>query len=366
MHPSATMSHSISAAFCCPLSERDLSYPMKLCRPRLPLAMALCALVLSVLGAAAHADEYSDVAQLTREGKFTEALARADRFLSSKPRDAQMRLLKGVAQRDAGKTADAISTFARLTEDFPELPEPYNNLGVLYADQNQLDKARAAFEAALRTHPSYATAHENLGDVYAKLSSTAYSKALQIEGANAAVTPKLTLSRQLAGPGQAKIVTVAPSAPVVPLAPPAQVAAARQPIAPAAPAAPTKPEPPPAPAKPNNDAATRDAEAAVQNWVAAWSSKDLKAYFNAYGRDFDPAGGASRSAWEAERRSRIEGKSKISVRLEGLQVVVNGNKATAKFRQDYRANGIAISSRKTLDLVKVGNNWKIVREAVGG
>ena len=333
---------------------------MKLCRPRLPLAMALFALVLSVLGAAAYADEYSDVAQLTRDGKFSEALNRADRFLSNKPRDAQMRLLKGVAQRDAGKTADAISTFTRLTEEFPELPEPYNNLGVLYADQNQLDKARAAFEAALRTHASYATAHENLGDVYAKLSSTAYSKALQIEGANAAVTPKLTLSRQLAGPGQTKIVTVAPSAPVVPLAPPAPVATAREA------AVPTKPEPAPAPAKPTKDAATRDAEAAVQNWVAAWSDKDLKAYFNAYGKDFDPAGGASRSAWEAERRSRIEGKSKISVRLEGLQVVVNGNKATAKFRQDYRANGIAISSRKTLDLVKVGNNWKIVREAVGG
>ena len=336
---------------------------MKLCRPRLPLAMALIALVLSVLGATAHADEYSDVAQLTREGKFSEALARADRFLSSKPRDAQMRLLKGVAQRDAGKTADAISTFTRLTEEFPELPEPYNNLGVLYADQNQIDKARAAFEAALRTHPSYATAHENLGDVYAKLSSSAYSKALQIEGANAAVTPKLTLSRQLAGPGQAKIVTVTPSSPVTPVAPPAPVAAPAREAA-----VPTKPEPEPAPAPPKatNDAATREAEAAVQNWVAAWSSKDLKAYFNAYGRDFDPAGGASRSAWEAERRSRIEGKSKISVRLEGLQVVVNGNKATAKFRQDYRANGIAISSRKTLDLVKVGNSWKIVREAVGG
>ena len=334
---------------------------MKLCRPRLPLAMALIALVLSVLGAAAHADEHSDVAQLTRDGKFSEALARADRFLSSKPRDAQMRLLKGVAQRDAGKTADAISTFTRLTEEFPELPEPYNNLGVLYADQNQIDKARAAFEAALRTHPSYATAHENLGDVYAKLSSSAYSKALQIEGANAAVTPKLTLSRQLAGPGQAKIVTVTPSSPVTPVAPPAPVAAPAREAA-----VPSKPEPAPAPPKATNDAATREAEAAVQNWVAAWSSKDLKAYFNAYGRDFDPAGGASRSAWEAERRSRIEGKSKISVRLEGLQVVVNGNKATAKFRQDYRANGIAISSRKTLDLVKVGNSWKIVREAVGG
>ena len=337
---------------------------MKLCRPGFTLALVLLAAVLSVFGAAAHADEYSDVAQLTREGKFSEALSRADRFLSNKPRDAQMRLLKGVTQRDAGKTADAISTFTRLTEEFPELPEPYNNLGVLYADQNQLDKARAAFEAALRTHPSYATAHENLGDVYAKLSSTAYSKALQIEGASAAVTPKLTLSRQLAGPGQAKIVTVAPSAPVTPVAPPAPAAPAREPVAIAKPA--PVPAPAPAPAKPTNDAATHEAEAAVQNWVAAWSSKDLKAYFNAYGKDFDPAGGASRSAWEAERRSRIEGKSKISVRLEGLQVVVNGNKATAKFRQDYRANGIAISSRKTLDLVKVGNSWKIVREAVGG
>ena len=333
---------------------------MKLCRPRFTLALVLLAVLLSVLGAAAHADDYSEVAQLTRDGKFSEALARADRFLSNKPRDAQMRLLKGVTQRDAGKTAEAISTFLRLTEDFPDLPEPYNNLGVIYADQNQIDKARAAFEAALRTHPSYATAHENLGDVYAKLSSSAYSKALQIEGASAAVTPKLTLARQLAGPGYAKIVTVAPPTPVAPAAPPPPAATVREPVAPA------KPEPAPAPVKPNNEVATREAEAAVQNWVAAWSSKDLKAYFNAYGKDFDPAGGASRSAWEAERRSRIEGKSKISVRLEGLQVVVNGNKATAKFRQDYRANGIAISSRKTLDMVKVGNQWKIVREAVGG
>ena len=333
---------------------------MKLCRPRLPLAMVLLAIVLSIFSATAHADEYSDVAQVTRDGTVSEALTRADRFLSNKPRDAQMRLLKGVAQRDAGKTADAISTFSRLTEEFPDLPEPYNNLGVLYADQNQLDKARAAFEAALRTHASYAIAHENLGDVYAKLSSTAYSKALQIEGANAAVTPRLTLSRQLGGPGQVKIVTVAPSAPVLPVAPPASETAAREPVISA------KPEPAAPRAKASSDADTREIEAAVQGWATAWSNKDLRAYFNAYGRDFDPAGGASRSAWEAERRSRIEGKSKILVRLEGLQVVVNGNKATAKFRQDYRANGIAISSRKTLDLVKVGNNWKIVREAVGG
>lgn len=332
--------------------------------------MALFAVSLLVLAPAARADEYSDVAQLTREGKFAEALTRADNFLSSKPRDAQMRFLKGVAQRDAGKTADAIATFTRLTEDFPELPEPFNNLGVLYADQNQIDKARAALEAALRTHSSYATAHENLGDVYAKLSSAAYSKALQIEGSAAAVTPKLALVRQLSGPGQAKMIAASPNKSVAPLPLPAP-ATPTLPTAPVAKTpAPTKAtaesSAPAAPTKAMNEAATREAEAAVQNWVAAWSNKDMRAYFAAYSKDFSPSGGASRSAWEAERRARIEGKSKISVRLEGLQVTVNGNKAIAKFRQDYRANGIAISSRKTLELTKHNDGWKIVREAVGG
>jgi hypothetical protein len=337
---------------------------MLLCRPRFTRTMVLLASLLLVLSAPAHADEYSDVAQLTRDGKYPEALARADRFLSGKPRDAQMRLLKGVAQRDAGKTADAIATFSKLTEEFPELPEPFNNLGVIYADQNQIDKARAAFEAALRTHPSYATAHENLGDVYAKLSSTAYSKALQIEASNAAVTPKLTLMRQLAGPGQPRLVVTAAAAPSVQQAPAATAPPVKEAVAPARSA--VTPEPNTAPARAVNEGAVREAEAAVQNWVTAWSNKDMRAYFSAYSRDFNPSGGASRSAWEAERRMRIEGKSKISVRLEGLQVVVNGNKATARFRQDYRANGIAISSRKTLDLVRVNDSWKIVREAVGG
>ena len=71
------------------------------------------------------------------KGKFVEALAKAEVYLSSRPKDAQMRLLKGLVQRDAGKPADAISTFTRMNEDFPELPEPFNNLGVIYADQNQ-------------------------------------------------------------------------------------------------------------------------------------------------------------------------------------------------------------------------------------
>ncbi|MGH6638413.1 MAG: tetratricopeptide repeat protein, partial [Polaromonas sp.] len=155
------------------------------------LRMLFLAATLSV--SMAHADDYADVSRLMRAGQFAEALAKADQYLASKPRDPQMRFFKGVIQTETGKTSEAIATFSKITEDYPELPEPYNNIAVLYAGQSQFDKARAALEMAIRTNPSYATAHENLGDVYARLASQAYSKALQLDGGNAGVPPKLAL-----------------------------------------------------------------------------------------------------------------------------------------------------------------------------
>ena len=154
-------------------------------------------LAAALFMSAARADEYTDVNKLVRAGQLTEALTKADQYLAAKPRDPQMRFIKGVIQTEAGKPADAISTFTKITQDYPELPEPYNNLAALYAGQNQFDKARAALEMAIRTNPSYAIAHENLGDVYAKLASQAYSKALQLDGSNTAVPPKLALIRTL-------------------------------------------------------------------------------------------------------------------------------------------------------------------------
>lgn len=153
--------------------------------------------VLMTAGGMARADAYGDVDSLLRSGQLPAALARADQYLAGKPKDPQMRFLKGVIQAEAGDTAAAIATFTRLTEDYPELPEPYNNLAVLHAGQAEFDKARAALEAAIRNNPGYATAHENLGDVYAQLASQAYSRALQLEPGNGTVPPKLALVRQL-------------------------------------------------------------------------------------------------------------------------------------------------------------------------
>ena len=340
--------------------------------------------------AVVHADEYGDVSQLVRAGKLAEAMTRADQFLAAQPKDPQMRFIKGVIQRDTGKTAEAISTFTRLTEDYPELPEPYNNLAVLYAGQSQFDKARAALEMAIRTNPSYATAHENLGDIYAKMASQAYNKALQLDNANQAVPPKLALIREIFSTGNnTKGARPVPASP--PIAPPVQVATApAKPAAPVAtipapvvpvtppsakvatvPAAPAQPPAPatavsaPTPTKAADEESAKAVTAAVDKWASSWSARNVKAYLAAYGRDFDPPGSMGRKAWEDERQQRILSKATISVKVEKLNVVVNGTHASAKFHQEYKAGGLAVSSRKTLEFTKSGEGWLIVKETVG-
>jgi tetratricopeptide (TPR) repeat protein len=298
-----------------------------------------------------------------------------------------MRFLKGVIQRDSGKATDAIATFTRLTEDFPELPEPYNNLAVLYAGQSQFDKARTALEMAIRTNPSYATAHENLGDVYAKLASQAYNKALQLDASNSGVPPKLALIRELFSPNGAKNqrpgaaptpapavlapVAAKPAASLLGSAPSKAPIVASTAVTPGTTASapgsalPAVVPPAVAPVTTASTGSEKDAEAAVHAWAQAWAAKDVKSYLASYGKDFTPPGSQSRSVWEEERRQRISSKSKITVKLDNLKVAVSGNTATAKFRQDYKANGLAVSSRKTLDLVRIGDRWQIVKESTG-
>ncbi|NJS35174.1 MAG: tetratricopeptide repeat protein [Brachymonas sp.] len=326
----------------------------------LALALGLC------LSTAAFAD-YAEVNRLMRAGQLAEATAKADQFLAGKPKDPQMRFLKGVILTEQGKPQDAITQFTKLIEDYPELPEPYNNLAVLHAGQGQFDRARAALEMAIRTNPSYATAHENLGDVYAKLASQAYSKALQLDGTNTGVQPKLSLIRDLFAPGAKGQRPTSSSAAA---AKPA-TAVATAPVAPAAPVAPTAsagPKPAATPAAPAVPAATAEGNSdevkvAVQAWANAWSRKDMSGYLGAYGKDFAAPGG--RKTWEEERRKRIVGKNKISVQISNLDIKVTGNTAQARFKQDYDADSLSVNSRKTLDMVREGNRWVIVRESTG-
>jgi tetratricopeptide (TPR) repeat protein len=141
--------------------------------------------------------ELQQVQQLMSAGRAPQALALADEHLAKNPRDAQMRFVRGVILTEMKKPAEARDAFERLTEDYPELPEPYNNLAVLYASEGQLDSARAALEKALAAAPNYGTAYENLGDIYLQMAADAYQRASKLDPANRQASAKLTLSREL-------------------------------------------------------------------------------------------------------------------------------------------------------------------------
>ncbi len=132
---------------------------------RLPrIAVLVLALGLGFSSCAwAQGDPLQDANQLFRQGQFDRAMDRVNGFLATRPKDARGRFLKGLILTEQNKPNEAIKVFTDLSQDFPELPEPYNNLAVLYASQGAYDKARNSLEMAIRTHPSYATAHENLG-----------------------------------------------------------------------------------------------------------------------------------------------------------------------------------------------------------
>ena len=163
--------------------------------PSAVLSAALSALLL--IAAPARADEYTEVNRLSRNGQPQQALARAEAHLASKPRDPQMRFMRAGILVELDRKDEAEKMLVALTQDYPELPEPYNNLAVLLAARNELEQARAALEMALRNDSAYATAHENLGDVLAQLAARSYAKAMQLEPSRQRIAPKLELLRQL-------------------------------------------------------------------------------------------------------------------------------------------------------------------------
>jgi Flp pilus assembly protein TadD len=137
----------------------------------------------------------AEVARLMRDGRLDEALQRADAALQANPRDAQTRFLRGVILSDQKKPAEAQAVFESLAQDFPELPEPLNNLAVLYAADGRYELARTTLQRAIAAQPNYVTAYENLGDLYAAMSADNYQRAIQLDAQNRTAPAKLALAR---------------------------------------------------------------------------------------------------------------------------------------------------------------------------
>lgn len=347
----------------------------------------------------AQADEIQDINILFKQGQQEQALVRVNAYLASKPQDVQARFLKGLVLAEQGKGNDAIRVFTELTEDYPELPEPYNNLAVLYAGQGQYDKARTALEMAIQTHPSIATAHENLGDLYAKMASQAYDRALLLDRNNTATQTKLALIKDLFSStvksgkkttspsavtkintlpqlhegitGSAAATSAEASLPSASssahsLAPASTIAASatQENIAVAMLKA-EQPASKQAGAKMSTENKKKEVLKRINGWAAAWSSQDARRYLAFYAKDFKTQGGESRDEWEAQRIARVSRPNSIKVTIKDAHVkLIDVNHAKATFRQVYRASHLYNASDKTLMMVKSGDEWLIQEEIV--
>lgn len=376
-------------------------------------ARILAALTL-FLSLTTHADELQEISQLVNSGQFDVALSKLDVYLAQHPKDLQAEFLKGVTLTSLNRQGDAIAAYKKVIEQSPDLPEPYNNLAVIYAQQGQYDKARQVLQLAINSHPSYATSQSNLSEVYSQLAVEAYDKALtpntekNTEQDKTKVRSKLVLIKSLlpADPKAAQaviamqqkqsVVLVAKAQPeplpVKPATPPASNVVALAPVVPAMPKvgavapkpveakpaevqkpaelntppvkvapvvapvvvapAVSKPEPEkPMSSKPAEATSNKQAlDEVVQNWASAWSKRDVAAYLGFYASNFVTPNGESRKDWEDMRRDRIAKPKSISVEVSDLKVQMESD-GHARIRFKQSYRAGSINMRTTKTLV---------------
>ncbi|PUE51689.1 tetratricopeptide repeat protein [Limnohabitans sp. 2KL-51] len=397
--------------------------PRRLALLRHAYCLSTLALSLGLLGCTSASWAQSSLAaeeaikKALQAGQLTQARQLVQKERQNAPQAVQWRFMEGVVQAQQGQIDKAIETFKQITQTHPDHSEAYNNLGVLYASKGELEASKTYLEKALQTHPSYAAAHRNLSDVHSQLAKQSYAKALQVDPKAKDTAPQLTLLGSMgndlrgqspaqnvasltrpAPPASAPALTPGQAANQVPAtvnaatsASPAPSAAKEAPSMPAvAPTAsasgaraatvtPAKPSttvaaaaPAAAPAAPPTEKPAADArqadraaiDKAVRDWAKAWSNKDMPRYYAAYASNFTPANRASRAQWESDRRIRIVSKKSISVEVREMKVSFTGESASVRFQQIYTSDNLKGSSRKTLEMVRQGNRWLIVRESV--
>lgn len=333
------------------------------------------------------------IQQLIKQGAFAKALVIVEEQLSKNSGEIQVLFLKGLILAKMDRLQEAEAVFIKLTEEYPELPEPYNNLAVIYAATGDYDKAEQALRKAINTHPSYATAHENLGDIYAKMASQAYNNALKLDAENKETKEKLALisnlipapepvTPQAVAATQKSLVpqtgvetsslaisqtknttesdtelarvdpdkTDSTEADSVPVAEPTLVKFDPQPTAIIQPPA-------------DKRAASKQVAAAVNKWVNAWSAKDVANYVDSYSDKFVPPDGLNRAQWEAQRQVRLSKPRFIKVTLEEMKVeILSEDMAMVRFTQNYHSDNYQDRVNKRLLMNNSGGEWLISSE----
>ena len=276
-----------------------------------------------------------EIKLLLKNGKYVLAETLTNKSIEENLNDPELLFYKGIIETNMGKNNQAIDTFRNLTDRFPELPEPYNNLAVLYAEKGQFSLAKEILEQAIKTNPSYLTAHINLGDIFTKMASESYNKALEIDKSNNVAITKLSMITQLFNyQPNTKNTTI-------------KVVKSKIDV--------------------NDEVLSeKDKEkyilVAIENWKRAWEDKNMDNYLNSYSPNFIYPNNMSKEEWEKYRTNRIVSKKIITISISNIKLRFKKEKVTATFKQNYKSGKLNQTSYKTLVLVGTRDQWLILEE----
>lgn len=309
---------------------------------RLGLAVAMS---IVLLGNAQAQPEIAQAENAFQQQQFDKTLSDLEPILKKDPNNAKALFLQGGALAKLGRLGDAEKAYRHLTQAHPDIPQGWNNLGLLLAHQGKLDEAQTLLEKATHVDKKYAAAHESLGDVYLALAQSEYVAAANLQPKNSDNSAELKSQRLMsllkssgASVGRKTSKTL-----------PSQSSTSHS-------------STPPAAVKPGA-AATQKPTATVYAWADAWASQDVERYLNMYAAQFRPdSADESRAAWAAERSERLRAPSHITVQISDLHVTQRGDKARVTFSQRYRSDSYQDVEHKALMLTATEKGWRILRE----
>lgn len=323
--------------------------------PRLILLLLFSSLPFSL-----HSNTLAQLKNELSQQQYSRAATTGLALLRKAPDDDQALFLTALAFQQNKQPQQALRYYLQLNQLNPDLPEPLNNMALIHLQQGNHDKAVDALIASLQTHPAYATAWQNLSNLYQGLASEAYRKALSEENKTSQVLDKIQLtaldnlhSRADKAESQNKHDIQ-----------PAQLAESKIRITPATPASSIKPGQSTTPEKLRISIQEQEQQLiqAVQDWASAWSNKEFKNYLDAYTSKFK-GNESSRQAWVKYRRSRILRAGRIKIDISNIRIKSrNAQRAIIDFEQSFKSSTYRDKVLKRIVLSKQDNHWKITQE----
>lgn len=284
--------------------------------------------------------------KLIEDKNYEQAQIEINALLKSDSDNPQLLFINGVLLSENNKVDEAIKVFESLTKTHPNLPEPYNNLAVLYAQQGDFPKAKHALEQSIKTHPSYATAHINLGDLYTRMASESYNQALQIDGSNKSAKTKLSLIKKLFNfQPIRKNIEITKKASNESEAPKIQEFDSKNIIE-----------------NTSNNISLTEIESFIDGWKTSWEQQNFESYINCYSLKFKNNNGQNFEQWKIYRKPRVTNKEKIEIKLTNIKITEINNGFEVSFIQEYKSGNIDSRTNKKLIIETVDNQIKIINE----